>query len=388
MVKKILFIFLLLLPLVYFNFVKSFAQNLECQDIGDLQKKIDCLEKKRNDLRTQAKTLSSQIAVMDNQINLTQARIQATKQQISNLVLDIDVTEKKIDSLSQSLDALTSVLLNRIIATYEVGRSQPFVVLVSSGSVSNFFSRLNYLKIAQAHDKKLIYETQQAKNDYANQKNIFETKKKKVEALKNQLETYTAQLTQEKKDKQTLLDVTKNNGAVYQQMLQAALAEQLAIAQIIAGGGNVVDVGRVNEGDGIGSMIIGRSACSSGTHLHFEVYKDGKLQDPIQYLVSKSVIFENSPDDQFAFSGSWNWPLYDPIFIEQGFGMTYWARLGWYKGGPHTGIDIYSNSSLAVRSVKEGELFRGSIACGGGQLPFARIDQSDDIQTYYLHIVP
>lgn len=358
-----------------------------CPDT-DLSKCIQFFQEKVGELNKQGKTLSSQIAVMSNQIQLTEARIKATKQEIADLILDIDTTTKKISHLQNSLNSLTTILLNRIVATYEASRVQPFEIILSSNNFSNFFSRLNYLKIAQAHDKKLIYETQQAKNDYANQKAIFENKKKKVETLKNQLEAYTNQLAQEKKDREALLKVTQNSEAVYQQKLQVALAEQRAIALIAAGGGNAVSVGNIKEGDVIGRMISGRSACSSGTHLHFEVHKNNSLQDPTGYLSNKSVTFENSPDSQFSFSGSWNWPLFDPTLIEQGFGMTYWARLGWYGGSPHTGIDMYSSSSLDVRAVKDGELFRGSISCGGGQMLFARVDQTDSTQTYYLHIVP
>lgn len=388
MIKKILLLLFLLISLSIFGNKGTSAQTLDCQDISDLSQKITCLENKTKDLQSQKKTLSSQIAVFDNQIRLTEYRIEATEQQISDLALDIDTTTKKIGGLEKTLDTLAGVLANRIVATYEVGRIQPLQILLTSDSISNFFSRLNYLKIAQQHDKTLIYNTQQAKNDYANQKEIFEAKKRKVETLKNQLMSYTAQLTREKRDKQALLEVTKNNEATYQQMLQSALAEQRAIQQIAAGGGNAVSVGRVKEGDLIGYMISGKSACSSGTHLHFEVRKDGGIHDPSQYLSNKSVTFENSPDGSFSFGGSWSWPLSDPIFIEQGFGMTYWARIGWYAGGPHTGLDLYSNSSLAVNAVKDGELFRGSIACGGGQLPFSRVDQADGIQTYYLHIGP
>ncbi|MCL4418786.1 hypothetical protein M1146_01640 [Patescibacteria group bacterium] len=358
------------------------------QAVKDLQNQINDLQSKVADLQKQEKTLSSQIAVMDSQIKLTQLRINSTKQQITDITLDIDTTNKKISNLQDSLVKLTGVLMNRIVATYEVGTVQPFHVLLSSSNVSNFFSRLNYLKIAQEHDKRLIYDTTQAKNDYANQKSIFEDKKRQVEALKAKLEAYTAELDQEKKNKQALLAVTQNSESVYQQKLAAALAEQRAITQIGAGLGNVVDVGKIKEGDTVGSMISGRSACSSGTHLHFEVHKNGTIQDPSQYLSSKSVTFENSPDGSFSFGGSWSWPISDPIYIEQGYGMTYWARTGWYGGGPHTGVDMYSNSSSAVRAVKDGELFRGSIACGGGNLLFARVDQSDGMQTYYLHIFP
>ncbi|OGH21627.1 MAG: hypothetical protein A2629_01845 [Candidatus Levybacteria bacterium RIFCSPHIGHO2_01_FULL_41_15] len=356
--------------------------------LREIQDQINDLQVKITDLKNQQKTLSSQIAVMDSQIKLTQLRIDSTKQEITDLNLDIDTADKKIDTLQNSLVKLTGVLINRIVATYEVGTVQPFHVLLSSDNVSNFFTRLNYLKIAQEHDKRLIFDTTQAKNDYVNQKEIFEDKKKKVEALKAQLENYNRELDQEKADKQALFKVTQNSEAVYQQKLQAALAEQRAIQQITAGGGNVVSVGPIKEGDIVAYIINGASPCSSGTHLHFEVKKDGGTQDPSQYLSDRSITFENSPDGSFSFGGSWPWPISDPIYIEQGYGMTYWARIGWYGGGPHTGIDIFSSSSLAVKAVRDGELFRGSIACGGGQLNFVRVDQSDGIQTFYLHTVP
>lgn len=361
----------------------------ECKDNNiSVQDCPSFLQGKINSLQGQARTLASQIEIMDNQINLTEAKIEANKRQILDLTLDIDTATNKISSLQNSLNKITGVLLNRIVATYEAGRVQPLEMLLSSGNASNLLARLNYLKIAQAHDKKLIYDVQQAKNDYTNQKDILETKRKKVESLKKQLEAYTAQLEQEKQDKQMLLTVTQNDEILYQQELQAALAEQAAIEQITAGLGNAVSVGAVKEGDVIGYMISGKSACSSGTHLHFEVRKDSTVADPTAYLSNKSVTFDNSPDGAFSFAGSWNWPVSDPVLIEQGFGMTYWARIGWYGGGPHTGIDLFSKSSLETRAVKDGELFRGSIACGGGQLLFARVDQSDGIQTYYLHIVP
>lgn len=354
----------------------------------DLNKCVVFFQEKVSELNKQGKTLSTQIAVMGNQILLTEARVRATKQEISDLTLDIDTTTKKIVRLEASLNSLTEILIKRIVATYEAGRIQPLEVLLSLNNPSNFFSRLNYLEIAQLHDKRLIYETQATKNDYSNQKAIFENKKKKVESLKNQLEAYTNQLAQEKRDRESLLAITQNSEAIYQNRLQTALAEQKAIALIAAGGGNAVDVGKIKEGDVVGNMIIGKSACSSGTHLHFEVHKDNNLADPTGFLSNKSLTFENSPDGQFSFNGQWNWPLVDPVLIEQGFGMTYWARIGWYGGGPHTGIDMFSNSSLEAKAVKDGELFRGSIACGGGQLLFARVDQSDGIQTFYLHIVP
>ncbi len=225
MLRKIIHILILSIVLLSLSKLSIFALTdcpTSCSNSSDCQKRVECLNGNISELRGQANTLSSQIAVMDNQINLAQARIDSTKQQISDLTLDIDTADKKIGGLAKSLDNLIKVLLNRMVTTYEIGQTQPFEILVSSTNATNFFSRLNYLKVAQAHDKQLIYLTQQAKNDYANQKNIFEDKKKKVVALKTQLENYTKQLEQNKVDKKRLLAETQGSESTYQSLLAEA----------------------------------------------------------------------------------------------------------------------------------------------------------------------
>ena len=207
------------------------------QQIQDLQGQINDLQNKINDLENQKKTLSSQIAVMDNQVKLTQLRINATERQITDLGLDIDTANKKINNLENSLQKLTGVLINRIVATYEVGTIQPLHVLLSSNNATNFFTRLNYLKVAQEHDKKLIFDTTQAKNDYSNQKEIFEDKKRKVEDLQAELEAYNTQLEQEKKAKQTLLAETQGSEANYQRLLSAAQAQLAGFSRFVTSQG-------------------------------------------------------------------------------------------------------------------------------------------------------
>jgi peptidoglycan hydrolase CwlO-like protein len=209
-----------------------------------LQNKIAELQNKINELQSQEKTLSSQIAIMDSQIKLTEYKIQATQEQITSLTLDIDTVSKKIISLQNSLNNSISILLNRIVATYEVGTIQPLQILLTSGNASNFLTRLNYLRLAQVHDKELIYDTQQAKVDYANQKAIFENEKKQVEILNQQLKNYTDQLNQEKQAKQNLLAQTKGSESNYQMLLAQAQAQLLSLSsfssQRAGSGGQII----------------------------------------------------------------------------------------------------------------------------------------------------
>lgn len=190
-----------------------------------LQGQINELQSKISSTQAQEKTLSSQISVMDNQIKLTQLRITSTQSQLTQLNSDISIANGKISTLETSLTDITKALLNRIVATYQTGTTQPLEIFVSASDAKDLVRRANYIKLAQEHDKKLIYDTQQAKIDYENQKTIFENKKKQVEALKTQLTAYTAQLDGEKKTKQQLLTETQGSEANYQRLLAQAKAQ-------------------------------------------------------------------------------------------------------------------------------------------------------------------
>lgn len=196
----------------------------DTEQINRLQDKIRELEGKVNELKKQGDSLSSQIAVMDNQIQLTKYRINSVQQQINETTLDIDSAGKRIKKLESSLNDVSKILLTRIKATYQAGETDPLRILLASSNLREFLAKENYLKIVQEHDKKLLYNTQQAKMDYASQKEILESKKKKIVALQDQLEQYNSELDRESEAKQELLAVTKNDEKNYQKMLSDAKA--------------------------------------------------------------------------------------------------------------------------------------------------------------------
>ena len=150
----------------------------------------------------------------------------------------------------------------------------------------------------------------------------------------------------------------------------------------------------VSEGDTIGRVIPSASGCSSGQHLHFEVHSGGSIQDPNNYL--KPISFSYSPGYDTSYYGAinphgiWNWPMNEPIEINQGFGSHPFAQ-AFYPGGVHNGIDLDSGSSTNVKAVKSGKLYGGSYQCGGryaGTLLYAKVEQGDGITTWYLHMTP
>lgn len=361
----------------------------ECADQKlDCSKCIEYLANKKNELSGKAKTLSSEIAVTNNQIKLIEARIRATEQKIKEIQKDIGIAKKKIGELESTIDRATRLLVERIAAVYQIGRIEPWQIFLSARNIDDVFSRLKYLRIVQIYDKRQVYAAEQAKTDYANQKEIFEDKEGEAKSLSTKLSDYNNQLESEKAGKQELLRITRNDEARYQRLLAEARAERA----IILGGGTEVFLRNVNAGDSVGTVISGRSGCSTGTHLHFSVYQATSPRDPSDLLSSKGVSY-SYPESQYGYygtinpRGSYPWPLDDPIKVNQGYGSHPFAQQ-FYPTGFHDGIDIEGGSDN-VKAVRVGKLYEGSYSgCSYGPLTYAKVEHDDGLITWYLHIIP
>lgn len=354
------------------------------------RRKQVCWEEKIRETKTAALTLSSTINLLNGKLAVQQLQIDQTLAEITKLERELDELTKRILGLNVSLDRLTTVLVKRVQEQYKRSHLTPLVSLVTSQSFSQGLTQYKYITRAQEQTATAMQQAEQQKTTYDQQKILKEEKQAEVQRKKNQLEAQRQELNKQKSEQQFLLSETKNSEANYQRELQKTLAELEAIQSIIAGKGNESEVKDVHQGDTIASIIVGSSACSTGTHLHFEVVKDGSHRDPAGFLKGTDIIWSNSPDTPFAFSGDWDWPLNNAARINQGYGMTYYARVRRsYGGAPHTGIDLVSKTAgdYGVKAVKDGKLFRGSIPCGGGTLRYVKVAHKDGgLETYYLHV--
>lgn len=362
----------------------------------DLEKQINELQQKLSETQNRGKTLSSEIAYMDNQIKRTTLEMGLTEQKVADLESEIESLTGKMEKLEVSLTKLSEVLLNRIVETYKNRSLQSVEYLFSSHDLGDFMLKFKYVRAAQANDKMLMFDMQQTKDVFAQQKTAREDKKREQIALQEKLKEQKVQLDSQKVVKANLLSTTKNDEKKYQELLAQSQAEFEAIQAITAGKGDETEVGKVSEGSKIASIIQGPSCNSSGAHLHFIVGQGGNTLNPFSQLKSGMSI-ENcsgsscgsSDGDSANASGSWNWPIEGPIRMSQGYGSTWATRNTWVGRvyNFHNGIDINGPSS-EVKAVKAGTLYRGSYGGSNGcRLRYVRVDHEDsDLETFYLHI--
>lgn len=404
--KKIVsfFIFFSILLATSLFFIQPiYAEEETCANIDDASAKSNCLndliakyQKQLDEVRGQEKTLKSQLTFIDTQAKVTELKIAEAENQIAKLDHEINDLETRITRLSATVDDLSQVLLNRIVQTYKHGNYGPIDLLFSSNGFADLLERVKYIQVAQTNDKKVLYQLQATKTTYNDQKVDKQTRQTQQEKLRKDLKNYQAQLVDQKKQKDELLKITQNNEAKYQILLAQARAEYLAIQGIIAGRGTESKIGLITQGQKIANIIDGPSCNSSGAHLHFTIVQNKNSLNPFNYL--KSIDYQNcsgascgsGSGDPFNPSGEWDWPLNSPITMNQGYGSTWSVNHTWVGNiySFHNGIDIIG-SSLEVKAVKTGILFRGSYTgTGGCALPYVRVKHNEgELETLYLHVL-
>lgn len=379
-VAKILFGLLLVVSVLFVGQRGvSKVRAVACQDISNLGERINCYETEISRLSSQSKTLSNQIAQFDAQIRLTTLKISQTEDQIALL-------GGRIDRLEGSLDALTQAYSTRTVETYKMIRvGDPLLILISAPDLNEAVSRFSYLKKIQESDRDLLNRLQTAQTSYQGQKTD-------QEKLQTQLTTQKANLNSQKKAKNALLTQTTSDEKKYQQLLAQAYAEKAAVdAALIAG----TKVGPVKRGDPI--ALVGNSgypSCSTGKHLHFEIRKGSTWTDPSQYVSSHQLVNCQDyncgtgipPNYVTLGSGSWDWPIGDPIYLTQFYGHTPFSWRYAYSGQIHTGYDLVPKSSDVVRAPADGDLFRSAELCGSSVINIAYIEHGSDVISLYLHV--
>jgi peptidoglycan hydrolase CwlO-like protein len=346
---------------------------------------IEQLQKKITELQATENTLSKELKRLDSQISVTQLRVESIKSTITKLESEINELAGEIERLEHVLTRRSELVLKRIPESYK-RKQTPFVeAIFLSKDFTDFLRRVKYISVVEKEDVQLLVQLKATQDNFSERKNLRESKKKQQQELQIQLEKETRELETQKKAKQVLLQQTKNSEAVYQRLLEQALAEQQAANKALLAGAKV---GPVKKGEPIGLVgNTGYPGCSTGEHLHFEVRKNNKWVNAEDFLVPKTVRDDQTGGQSSIGRGSWEWPLEGNIIVTQHYGHTPYSWRYKYSGGIHTGIDMYSTTSKVIRAPADGTLFSAAEHCGGSSIiKIKYIDHGDGLISLYLHV--
>lgn len=243
LINRFLLVFIVLsFGTICFSYSKKIILAGVDQDkVTELEKQIKEIEQKLEASKNQTVTLTNTIRNMENQINLTTIKIEQTKEKLNILAKEINDLINKIDQLEVKLDDLGKLLLARIDETYKQGRTQTWQLLFSSKNISEFLSRMRYLEVVQARDKKMMTEVKKNQETYKDQKKILDEKKKEEEELQLILERQKTTLAQQKKGEEDLLEITKNDEKNFQAILTNLKQQKQTLLSAVTASGETLE---------------------------------------------------------------------------------------------------------------------------------------------------
>ncbi|MCL4365973.1 peptidoglycan DD-metalloendopeptidase family protein [Patescibacteria group bacterium] len=381
------FVFLYPIPnTLYPSFAQS-TNDLQ-QQLLEKQAEIEKIEAQLADTQKQEKTLKSQLNLIDGQTQVTTLKIEETNLKIEKLKREINDLATRIERIGITLDRLSEILLQRIVQTYKYSNAVSTIdLLFSTHGFADLIERLKYIQVAQAYDKKKLYELQATKFAYNDQKQDKQTRQQEAEKLNKDLVVYKQQLDEQKKAKDELLKVTKNDEAKFQALISQLRAEINSIAQAISNVGPVI--GPVTKGQTIAAM--GSTGCSTGPHLHFEVFENAKVEGG--KIVGNRINPHNLLENGKLGSPLQGYPPGDTVITTE-YGEVY--RVFGFPSA-HTGLDIAPKSHEGVGrpilAADNGVAYSTQAPCnynisGGSSMGKGVIvDHQNGIVTLYWHIL-
>jgi len=377
-------------PTVGASTTDEISENQALQD--EIRRKLDVLQAEGRSLQNQIAYMDSQIALTNLKIDEAQMKILERQTELEGLATDIETLIARIGRIEESVQYQHEVYGQRLRARYKSSRVSAFEILFGADSLSDVFARLKYLRMMEQQDRRLISQMNDTQHNYKNQKKLLEETKVQVELVKQELEqekinleARRTDLARQRKEKEHILAITREEEANYQRLLEQVRAELEALLSALSGG---VKIGPVKKGDIL--ALEGNTGCvcsyavgcnpptaeypTAGSHLHFGVYKDGVAVDPRPYMES----------------GELDWPEKNTV-VTQEFGENYDFYMRNFGVPGHNGIDMTSGYGSSIFAAADGVAYatgedKQYLSWCNGPGNGVRVEHDNGLVTLYWHL--
>lgn len=203
-------------------------------EIQNLNQKLDQLQKDsaryQNEItqkRNQAATLKNTLALLEAQIKKTDGEIATAKLEIEKKLLEISKTKKEIVRRDVYIVEQRGKLAEAVREWQKLEATPWWTAFTTDRPISALFQQVQFHQSLQKTitDSLVLLQTERQTLEQAKIK--LEEKQRELENLKKQLETKLNQLQSQQTSKAVLLQQTKNSEKKYQELLSAAINEQI-----------------------------------------------------------------------------------------------------------------------------------------------------------------
>ena len=174
------------------------------------------LENEQKEIKANKSETMKSVEDLIYQISDVENEIDDLKSQVKDLQAQIKVTEKSIEQKEEEYNKQKELLDARVIALYKNGENSYLEIFLSSSSLKDFLSKYYYAEALMNADKEFMQKVTDEKKEIEATKAELEKnksalddalsqqriKQNSLERLKNEKQTYVAQLTAEEKENQ------------------------------------------------------------------------------------------------------------------------------------------------------------------------------------------
>jgi murein DD-endopeptidase MepM/ murein hydrolase activator NlpD len=304
--------------------------NLE-QEIKKYQDELNTIGKQKTTLANTLKEIEINRKKLILNITLTESKIDKTNLKIQSLSSEIGTKEDAI-----SLD-IKAIKLN--FKRINEAEQQNLLTLILNGEdITAIWNDIDSMLLVREKIREKVVELKQIKGELEVTQNATQKAKDELVALKNELADEKKIVEQTKKEKETLLSKTKNNEANYQKLLKDKKALRDALEK--------------------------------------------ELRDYESQL--KFILDPNSLPGANVLS----WPL-EKVFVTQQFGKTS-ASKRLYASGSHSGADFRASVGTPVFAMAEGvvkSIGDTDTTCAGASFgKWILIDYNNGLSSAYGHM--
>lgn len=330
MIKKVYAIVLCIIFVFSCNAYADQKSDLESKnqqtqsEINEIKERIKKAEESKSPYLEKKKEL-------DTKLNEANAELSRLTNQVNSIQSDINAKQADIDWLDGEESKSREIFKERMRALYEDNKMSYIDILFDSGSISDFFNRLEIIKQLADYDNEIIESIVFSKEKIAEAKAVLDEQKSRVEVVRTEAQAARDKVNALEIENQQVLDAINSD-------ISAAKAEQAAKEKEAA-----------NIQNQIKKLLEQQN--NSGTTLTYS---------------SKGMV--------------WPCPGYKTLTSQ--FGRRFHPVLKIYRS--HNGIDIAANSGANVIAAADGVVITSQYSSSYGN--YIVINHGSGVTTLYAHM--
>ncbi len=326
--RKIFLVLLLVFLLIVPNFLKA-DDDLEKEKkiLNNLKSTLEVFQKKLNETISYKNTILGEIDEIESKIKDVSLKIANLEKKINDTKNKIAILENNISLTQIEIDKDKEMIEDKLFLIYKIKNELPLDIYFSSKTISELFTRINFLNILLRSNRESLEELRKKEEVQKKEKENLEKEKKNLESLLKENENLKISLLEEEKKRDNLLKTLLSKEEEYKKEI--------------------------------------------------EVYKRKieEQEEKIQEIIRRAELAKKLPE-----VGNIIWPVKGPIVSP--FGMRIHPVYGIWAF--HSGADIDAPTGTPIKAVADGIVIYAGWLGSYGIVVFLR--HGGNISTVYAHM--